>query len=311
VKFRLIICRIHANKSFIVRKCVFLTKSRNLVPRNFYKNPFIVKPSLRLSMGSISKSFSLVLIVLLAVSSLMMAKPAFAQTPPTPVFNVSTITGSYTVPTTYSTNPYTGAKVTTQGYTVTYFNITFTIQNPPFFTVQNPPITSSYMSYYYVLEYKGHYTSQWTPLVEVDSNITIFASSGSQTVLTLSGNPSSNSITLQYVNAPYPNADSGLIIVPLGGKVDFRLQAVSSNGAFIPNYSYLVQGNVSAFSAVQTVTIPNNFTSTSASPSPTSTSTPTPTVPEFPTWIILPLFAVIILLSTVFFRKRIPKKIAS
>jgi hypothetical protein len=228
-----------------------------------------------------------------------MAKPAFAQTPPTPVFNVSTITGSYTVPTTYSTNPYTGAKVTTQGYTVTYFNITFTIQNPPFFTVQNPPITSSYMSYYYVLEYKGHYTSQWTPLLVPDSNITVPASSGSQTVITIGGNPGSNQISLRY-------SDFWEITVPLGGQLDFRLQAVSSNGAYIPRDSYLVQGNVSAFSAVQTLTIPNDFTSTSASPSPTSTSTAT--VPELPTWIILPLFAVIILLSTVFIRKRIPEK---
>jgi hypothetical protein len=45
-----------------------------------------------------------------------------------------------------------------------------------------------------------------------------------------------------------------------------------------------------------------------SSPSPTPAPTPTPTVPEFPTWIILPLFAVAILLSTVFIRKRIPKK---
>ncbi len=39
-----------------------------------------------------------------------------------------------------------------------------------------------------------------------------------------------------------------------------------------------------------------------------STPTPTPTVPEFPTLIILPLFAVIILLSIVFIRKRIPRQ---
>jgi len=32
------------------------------------------------------------------------------------------------------------------------------------------------------------------------------------------------------------------------------------------------------------------------------------TVPEFPTWVILPLFAIAILLSTAFIRKRIPKK---
>jgi len=39
-------------------------------------------------------------------------------------------------------------------------------------------------------------------------------------------------------------------------------------------------------------------------PNITPTPTPTPTVPEFPTWIILPLFAVIILPSIVFSRKR-------
>jgi len=36
--------------------------------------------------------------------------------------------------------------------------------------------------------------------------------------------------------------------------------------------------------------------------------TATATVPEFPTWMILPLFALAILLSIAFIRKRIPKK---
>lgn len=39
-----------------------------------------------------------------------------------------------------------------------------------------------------------------------------------------------------------------------------------------------------------------------------SSSTPTPTIPDFPTWVILPLFALLILLSIVFIKKRIPKK---
>jgi len=56
---------------------------------------------------------------------------------------------------------------------------------------------------------------------------------------------------------------------------------------------------------------------TATSPTPTSTPinlsvspspSPTPTISEFSIWIILPLFAVIILLSIVFIRKRIPKK---
>jgi hypothetical protein len=63
-----------------------------------------------------------------------------------------------------------------------------------------------------------------------------------------------------------------------------------------------IVGNVSDWSAVQTITVPNFSASTSASPSPT------PTVPEFSALVILPLFAVLILLSTVFIRKKIPKK---
>jgi hypothetical protein len=74
------ICRVHANGLDCKKKYVLLNKSRNLVPRNLYKNSFIVKLELRLSMGSISKSFSLFLIVILALSSIMIAKPALAQT---------------------------------------------------------------------------------------------------------------------------------------------------------------------------------------------------------------------------------------
>ena len=40
----------------------------------------------------------------------------------------------------------------------------------------------------------------------------------------------------------------------------------------------------------------------------TSTPSPTPSAPEFPTWVILPLFAIVILLSIIFIRKRMPKK---
>jgi hypothetical protein len=63
---------------------------------------------------------------------------------------------------------------------------------------------------------------------------------------------------------------------------------------------------------------PTGSSALSPSPSPTSTPTgssalspspsPTATVSEFPTWIILPLFAVSILLSTVIIRKRIVKE---
>lgn len=53
---------------------------------------------------------------------------------------------------------------------------------------------------------------------------------------------------------------------------------------------------------------PSPTPASTASSSQNTTPSPAPTVPEFPTWIILPLFAVVMLLSTVFIRKRIPKK---
>jgi hypothetical protein len=66
----------------------------------------------------------------------------------------------------------------------------------------------------------------------------------------------------------------------------------------------------------QAPSLPTPTPTPSLSPSPSLTATPigssalssspspTPTIPEFPTWIILPLFAVAILLSTVIIRKK-------
>jgi uncharacterized protein (UPF0333 family) len=59
-----------------------------------------------LSMGRISKKFSLLFVLILAVSSIIMAKPAFAQTIPTP--SVPTFTIQYffnAIAPTYTINP--------------------------------------------------------------------------------------------------------------------------------------------------------------------------------------------------------------
>ena len=73
-------------------------------------------------MGSVNRSFPILLILILVVSILMMAKPAFAQTttptpsstptPSVPEFSIAIINSSYSVPAIYSTNPYTGQTVT-------------------------------------------------------------------------------------------------------------------------------------------------------------------------------------------------------
>lgn len=200
-------------------------------------------------MGSVSKSFALILTLVMAISflSLIIVKPACAQTPSTPSFSLSTVSGSYVVPTNYSINPYNGANVTNLGYTVIYFNITVTIQNSP---------TASC----YILEYKGHYTSQWSTLWNGPNNVTAFASSGSQTVITIWGD---NSVPLGQAPASqisfYYYDDMLMNDVPLGSQIDFRLQAVKESGW----RGSVIFGDASAFSAVQTVTIPNELASTS------------------------------------------------
>ena len=117
-------------------------------------------------MSSVSKSFILLLIVLLAVSSLIMAKPAFAQTPistpstiPTPSvpeFTVKFVLSSNNITT---IDPYTGQSTTKQ-----YENNTvqLVIKNQAFV----PPDDLTTFNYY--VRYKGYSQENWTE-VSVDS----------------------------------------------------------------------------------------------------------------------------------------------
>jgi hypothetical protein len=286
-------------------------------------------------MSGISKSFLLLLIVLLAVSSLIMAKPAFAQTPtPTPIpiptpsipeFTVNFVNASYSVTT---TNSYTGVNETPQ---ISNNSIEITIKNQPF------NYNSLTYQIYFNVRTKPHFADNWTEIYPLE-NLTssnngdgtfsygeyISPDSPSQT------NSAHTIITFPVVPTDLYGASgydiqryytqqgvqegmnfSFLSAIPLDGQVDFQVEALvghTSTMWVIQHPLYPTIGGYSApavaydstsnWSNAQTVTI--GQTSTSASP--------TPTVPEFPTWIILPLFAIAILLSTVFIRKEYPKR---
>jgi hypothetical protein len=233
-------------------------------------------------MSSLSKSFALILILIMVVSSvsLLMVKPANAQSipkPSVPQFSINIAEHSYIVPEKISIDPYTGAKSTIPAYTVT--NVTLTV------TITNSPLATAYL-----LEVKGHYASDWDYLTMDYSmggiiNITAFAYSGAQTVITLSGTGDSQ-VSLGFSN-------HWSITVPSGGKLDFRLEAINGEvGSRVFGGSIYV-GESSDWSNTQTVTVPASSTFTSTSP--------TPTVPEFPTltillvFIVLPLFSIVVL----------------
>jgi hypothetical protein len=185
-----------------------------------------------------------------------------------PSFSLSNVSNTDVIPTRYSTDPYTGANITNLGYTVCSLNITIIVQN-------NPQTTA------YELEVKGHYASQWNSPSVDDYNVTAFASNGSQTAITLYGDNNTsgqeNQIFLQY-------GGHWGINVPFGGQLDFRLQSVSGETPIRVLFGYEVLGNVSSWSQVQTVTLPDYSDATTiVSPNPTLTPAPTstPTIPEF------------------------------
>ena len=138
------------------------------------------------------KSFALILILIMAISSssLLMIKPAFAQSIPTPTvpeFTVKLADHSYDVPpvTTSTTNPYNNKTTTTTipSYHVRNLTIDLTIVNQPY-----PVIINGNASFvYYDVRTKGHFGQDWTELFPYYSNSPV-QSNSQYTVISLPAN---------------------------------------------------------------------------------------------------------------------------
>jgi hypothetical protein len=260
-------------------------------------------------MGTKSKSFSLLLVVILAVSSLVMVESAFAQTPtpyPVPIpkpsvpkFSVKFIDLSYTTPTTYSIDPYTGQNVTHLGSLFANKTFEVTIKNQPFAPIFIPYYDTGrgwYISLYYNIRVKTHPEENWTNLYLRED------------IPYLSENVPSKSVseyTVLSYNSYQPISENTYIMggkkidFPPGSQVDFQVEALAgyihriSNPNFtsqLDMYPYVFTGESSDWSSTQTVTMPE----TSASISPTPNPTPTPSIPEFSSWTLQLLFAVMV-----------------
>ena len=130
-------------------------------------------------MDRTSKGFSLLLVVILAVSSLMIL-PVSAQSmlkPSIPQFSIQVVDYSYDVPTKYSTDSYTGKQITIPGYHVDDIRVEGKIKNQHFtaYTTPNPNSTNRYdtnlnIDFYYNIRYKGHFGNEgeWMQLVELE-----------------------------------------------------------------------------------------------------------------------------------------------
>jgi hypothetical protein len=217
----------------------------------------------------LSRKFSLtaglVLIITLSLSLSVNSADAVSQ-PQIPTFTVKLVAHPYDVPTTYSTDPYTGKNITHSGYHVENRSIEVTIQNQPF-TPQTDE-KGNQLSFYFGIKVKGHFTEEWTSPRSYGEDYSTVSrveqASGQYTVISLS--PS------------YPE----------GAQIDFQIQA--SIGYYywyygdhiLPLYQVFQPVEQSSWSNTQTLTM-GDIGSTAvptATAWPSSTETPTTQGPE-------------------------------
>jgi hypothetical protein len=274
-----------------------------------WNKPFIPNGFLILIMGGISKTFALILILIIAISSLslLMVKPANAQTipkPSVPEFTLKLVAHPYDVAPITTIDPYTGKTVITQeGYHVENKSIEVQVKNQPF----SYSFNGTTYHLYYSFRVKGHFENIWTDYSSIYDGIsyakegTIYAEKAQYTRGVLQSNSDYTLLTI-------PSSE-----VPDEGQLDIQVKvAVGHDSKEFANENYHIMDPTyyghyetatavdltSDWSNIGTLTIPNGSVSisTSASPNPTPTSTqnptlsPTPTVPEFSWLAILPLF---------------------
>lgn len=229
-------------------------------------------------MGRLSKSLALILIIIMAVSSLMMVESTCAQTIPKP-----------SIP----------------QFSLNYFSnsVQVTVVNQPFTPNSvNDSISGNNFSLglFYDIRWKEHSASEWTNYYP---NSYLFEATNS-----ISGN---NSLTPVTVITYGLNGTIGVHLQGISaGSVDFQVEALIGyyfagfNFQVDEEYHFPFYGEDSGYSETQTIVIPaSSFLPT---PSPTSSQSPetTPTVPEFPILAILPLFLSTFLIATKFLRRK-------
>ena len=261
-----------------------------------------------------SRGFALSLIFILAVSSLLMVKPAFASIPKpsVPEFTVKFVDRSYDVPTTSSIDPYTGETISHPGYRVENYTVDVTIKNQPFVSYYDAP-SSFNVSLYYNVRFKGHYSDEWmtaySPYTDYPKQ-----SSSTYTVLTFISESDN-----EYV------LGGRMVQFPPEAQVDFQVQALIGyvhrvlQGQEAPWY---FTGEESGWTNTQTITIgtsaPTATPSTPPSATPQETPVPTQSGPqtatvlglgwgEFAIIVLLSVIAVLLVIAIVYLRKRSTK----
>jgi hypothetical protein len=223
-------------------------------------------------MGTKSKIFSWILIVLLVASSLIMIKSAYAQAikkPSIPEFTAKYVDRSYDIPPTYGVDQYTGKTIITKpGEHIDNRTVEITIKNQPFTTFTDTNGNSICM--FYNVRFKGPFGQNWTEMFGVQ-----------RTVWYSFSNPVDNfGYMIQTYSSQYTIVE--ITNPPAQGQMDIQVKALEGytnrttvqGHIFMAQVAYTFFGEESEWSNTQTVTIDGASTST---PNPTSPTISTPT----------------------------------
>jgi len=164
---------------------------------------------------------------------------------------VELVDTSYDVPTTYSTDPYTGKQVTHQGYHVARRTIEVRIKNQPFTSYTDGE--GREIKFYYNIRIKGHYVEWGSEFDNVYYPYQMPTQSNSEyTVISYNSDRS-------HPYSFYLERTSRMLEVSPEGQIDLQVKALvgsASEGSVLAGFPSLFTGKESDWSATQTITIP-------------------------------------------------------
>ena len=244
-------------------------------------------------MNRISKSFAIFIILIIAISSisLIMVKPAFAQsipTPSVPEFTIEPVGPSFDIPPTYSFNSSSGFFYVNEGYHFEYSTVEVIIKNQAFTNQTN----IDYLLYNVRLKPHNYPDSYWQELFNPNLDGFPIQTSSNFTIIPIAAEGATE---LQYQIAA--GATTDVQVKAMIGHIERGFNGNATNQ--IEMYPYVFVGQTSGWSDTHTVTLPPKV------PINVSSPTPSPTVPEFSSWTIPLLLTIAVAAGLlVYHRKR-------
>jgi len=220
--------------------------------------------------NSMSKTVVLMLLALLALSSLVMVGSVLGQSipkPSVPEFAVELIDSSYDVPTTYTVDPFTGENVTHEGYHVESRTMEVKIENQPFtpYEIKDSAGNSWIINFCYNIRIKGHFSEDWIELYRPSDGYPYQLSDLDYTVFSYVWGGDADTVL-----------GTKMIRIPAGAEVDFQVEAMigyvhrdESISVWAP---WVFEGELSGWSNTQTITIESQ----TPLPEPTTPTSPSP-----------------------------------